>query len=64
MSNWQPIDTAPKDGRRVLLCNLPVSWIYVGHWDDDEECGQCWRDDDHERADPTHWQPLPEAPST
>lgn len=73
MSEWQPIETAPKDGRMLLL------WIgdekpIVGHWHQDdrhpqmtgwdpaeyghEGCGCCA---DHMPV-PTLWMPLPEPP--
>lgn len=74
MSEWQPIDTAPKDGvpgsssRWLLLFGDGVgfaSCTFVGYWGacgrDDEECWRetSWRGD---RTRPTHWMPLPEPP--
>ncbi len=35
MSEWQPIETAPKDGREVLLYN--GSGIAIGRWEDRED---------------------------
>jgi hypothetical protein len=77
---WQPIKTAPKDGRPVLL------WPYYPKDDafDDltkasgnvtvamwvrRERGQKahwfnWFDDGYEDFSPTHWTPLPDAPET
>ena len=69
---WQPIETAPKDGTRILVPypifdpgNLTASpdryEIIVVHW---REVG--WVSDGawmlHE--DPTHWMPLPPPPHT
>lgn len=59
MSEWKPIETAPKDGM-VLV---------AGFWDD----GRSWRDIGHcdhlgvvgrwdYNLEPTHWMPLPEPP--
>lgn len=62
---WQPIETAPKDGTPVLLagCRKPV----VAAWLEDEI--DWWHVDDNKRGPfalrgpgPTHWMPLPAAP--
>ncbi len=63
---WRPIETAPKDGRRILLtwCRLQHaknSWgtVRIGKWS-----GSQWALDmaGHFRLDCTHWMPLPEPP--
>lgn len=67
---WQPIETAPKDGTVVILCDgwrNPVA----GYWDDDAD-GYPWKFlqkfgakvelngfQDGEYG-PSHWMPLPE----
>lgn len=68
MSDWQPIDTAPKDGTHVLLV-WPTSGPLVGYWfGGDGARGECappgWRGAEyHSRlVPPTHWLPLPERP--
>jgi hypothetical protein len=71
MSDWQPIETAPKDGTLV--------WAYASRFDDaNGRQGMAsflrtsqgfgvwhWR---HGRnyggSNPTHWMPLPEPPET
>ncbi len=67
---WQPIETAPKDGRVILLYGeLSVSTggavtprkssneVYIGHWHTRWQTGNfaIWEN-------PTHWMPLPEPP--
>lgn len=63
MSEWLPIETAPKDGTRIVAMrnekgrNLPA---FI-HWDsEDGWCGMTVNDEKiiaiHE---PTHWFPLP-----
>lgn len=72
---WQPIETAPKDGRGVLMIDMTAvspeastAYYYEGKW---------WllAEDDRPREDgdwayncpwyesPTHWQPLPPPPT-
>jgi len=66
---WRPIETAPKDGTRLLL------W-----WGSEVHIGRCvgagmsrdggdwWRSESHQvfkvaGGRPTHWMPLPAAPA-
>lgn len=76
MSEWQPIETAPRDGTFVLGCVKPPS----GAWIEEYEQWQAprtvcwrgfhpnapgkkqWRDANGRPFLPTHWQPLPEPP--
>ena len=60
-SQWQPIETAPKDGTSILL-----GWSGV-----DAQCGRWvrsgyrngfWADHGAIFTNPTHWQPLPAPP--
>lgn len=69
---WQPIETAPKD--RALLLWLPMGRTVMGHWDTqghhskprpywdtaENVFGVLWARENQ----PTHWMPLPSAPST
>jgi hypothetical protein len=68
---WLPIETAPKDGTRVLLAN--GEFVGIARWLSDYQCRANapmggWVDDlnnggpeDHDW--PTRWQPLPAPPS-
>lgn len=59
MSAWRPIETAPKDGARVL-CFAPAIHGYRAHMRTDAYEDGWWN---CPRAHPyTHWQPLPEPP--
>ena len=76
-SPWQPIDTAPKDGSAILLCQaLDVSGFPItGHWFDVfVQVGMWWEGDGwivycsqvHDpnvHFTPTHWMPRPDPPS-
>ena len=69
MSEWQPIETAPKDGTKVLLVSNRGQ-VYIGQYDDDRWVRKpepYWciagMPKTHARAQrPTHWMPLPEPP--
>ncbi|WP_019658936.1 DUF551 domain-containing protein [Stenotrophomonas hibiscicola] len=51
---WQPIESAPKDGTRLMLWDSRAGgYAVTGAW----VAGSA---DDHETI--THWQPLPAAP--
>ena len=61
---WQPIETAPKDGKRHMLFaaefDRPGDWrIKMGYWSEGYKSwqlfGGSWK--------PTHWMPLPPPPS-
>lgn len=76
MSDWQPIETAPKDGTRVLLYRESrFEWtrIIVGQWDTERFANKprpYWTHDlerltgktEARATTVTHWQPLPEPP--
>lgn len=66
MTDWQPIETAPKDGTPVLLFEpseyeIPASTV-VGEWRGNGFVESF----NHEYAiiAPTHWMPLPPSPTT
>lgn len=66
---WQGIESAPKDGTKVLLIDMEdtailgptyalAAWEY-GKWRDMGDIGAAGCDP----YTPTHWMPLPEPPS-
>ena len=62
---WQPIETAPKYGR--FLAVMPsgvmsvIVWLEASHPDaDGEGWYEHWK---FNPVDPTHWMPLPKAPT-
>lgn len=80
MNEWQPIETAPKDGTEILVFVPFVTGpaIVVVHWTDD---GSSTRDDFEDEPDgegwtephdgyvgmwddASHWMPLPKPPSS
>jgi hypothetical protein len=78
MSEWQPIETAPKNGTRLLLWDAKRSVAVSGHWHNDpgmdnpsayEPPWQWWVSDDElimwdggPDDKPTHWMPLAAPP--
>lgn len=66
MSQWQPIETAPKDGKNVLIYRLGSGdqRATIGSLDEEgvwqsPEAYYIWSWFDFS---PTHWMPLPEPP--
>jgi hypothetical protein len=58
MSEWQPIETAPRDGTRILVSDadgfMIVAFWFADGWDDgDFRSGLTW---------PQYWMPLPPPP--
>ena len=67
MDNWQPIDSAPRDYSRILVCGGDVGGPEMAYRDAD---GNVWCEHWEDRRistdppdNPTHWQPLPSPPA-
>lgn len=70
-SNWQPIETAPRDGTRVVVWGVAVAEVGDGSNDTPVAMDAAW---EHNRfrvtattyysldVYPTHWMPLPAPP--
>jgi hypothetical protein len=64
MTNWQPIETAPKDSSSVILWPYMDDWvnsqITVGYYRAEVPSWYC--EITEQLFDPTQWMPLPEPP--
>lgn len=65
---WQDIETAPKDGTKVLLLwpSYAGNKAIIGKYDERED--HHWLPGNGSfftiKSPPTHWMPLPQAPAT
>lgn len=61
---WQPIETAPKDGRKVLMFVFIMASpnVFTGRVIE-RPSGWFCVDDDKRPRKPSHWMPLPEPPN-
>ena len=73
MDGWRPIETAPKDGTRIMLYR-PTGWkhakIVFGYWNTNGRVHYFQHDMEFlegknvaRREKPTHWMPLPQPPA-
>lgn len=73
MSEWQPIETAPKDGTKILaICQpryietgkpMPFNYINVVWWRDEKFKDSFWQwrhSLNDSAAEPIMWMPLPD----
>ena len=67
MSDWRPMEDAPRDGTQLLLCGDGQE-IFIGHWG---RAGRftssvyAWMGHEwgyHDHKDMIGWMPLPEPP--
>lgn len=58
--NWQPIETAPKDGTEILTCDKGLGFS-VRYWGENEDGDNVWLPRIR-GVFPTHWMPLPSPP--
>lgn len=59
---WQGIETAPKDGTEVLVMLAPKV-IRLGWYFKRSSRTEGWCDENGKAINPTHWMPLPAAPT-
>lgn len=55
---WQPIETAPKDGTPVLVAT--AFWVRDAYW---SHAFEGWYSNHSAVPPPTHWMPLPPPPA-
>lgn len=68
-AEWRPIDSAPKDGHRILMTGLnqTVRWTAIGYYAPAH--GATWVSEESygfgpgKLQNPTHWRPLPSPPA-
>lgn len=70
--NWQPIETAPKDGTRILA--IMYRSVVIAAWDDDRcakhpkphfvAWSEPWGITADRKNQPKYWMPLPPLPET
>ncbi len=62
---WLPIETAPKDGERILGCYVKHREVFIVRWSTKLHDPQ-WIADAilFPIPTPTHWMPLPKAPAS
>jgi len=66
VSEWQPIETAPRDGT-IILVYPDINVSYWGYTKDDD-CPHgwigryCYTVDNYDTINPTHWMPIPDPP--
>lgn len=69
MSDWQPIETAPRDGSALILGGMKYGpRVAEGQWGPTtfdrkaKSYKQGWTTSPGHEVEPTHWMPLPEGP--
>lgn len=63
MSDWQPIETAPKDGTLIIGCLAPWDYVNVVYYTKVDGTLNWFNPCDEVICNPTHWMPLPEPPA-
>jgi hypothetical protein len=67
MNGWQPIETAPKSGVRILVWVTPAKAtpkVGIAHWHQpgNKDRPGFWTTEGFSSRKITHWRPLPEPP--
>jgi len=62
MSQWQPIETAPKDGQYFLAYAPGCGRLLMRCWSEQSSETFALEGPSWKNPEPTHWMPLPPAP--
>jgi len=73
MNTWQPIETAPKDGTKIVVYCPKFGVVSPAYWDEKAYAKKprpywthwgefLWGRQQTRDYQPTHWMQLPEAP--
>lgn len=63
MTEWQPIETAPRTGEYLLLGSSVHEAVIYGRWSWQTRCNGCWvMGRKRIEGTLTHWMPLPTPP--
>jgi len=64
MTEWQPIETAPRDGTRFWAFQASKeAEQYICWWKEDFAHWEGWQTVWDDEPEPTHWMPLPDPPA-
>lgn len=66
MSDWQPIETAPKDGTDIVVVDADTAFAQVASYEPAPDPAWVWVVTDgvtYHESTFTHWMPLPEPPT-
>ena len=58
-SEWLQIESAPRDGREVIVYNAESDQYWIASWWKGEQDFVEWREGTSHPISCTHWQPLP-----
>lgn len=66
MTEWQPIETAPRDGTRIIVYRPKFDGDYIPQvgwdfWMTGSYYSECWGKS-RKDCPPTHWMPFPDPP--
>lgn len=62
MSDWNPIDTAPKDGKWILVCKPGMKEAWMVRWRSGKRVQHWETSHSFIGFQPTLWAPLPVPP--